>query len=190
MPVQWGSFLWADSLVVSQAWQQCPDNHGLEISSMAGAGGCYHLKWAVANFQILGRLIAAGGSGHPSHSTPGSSTLQSPAWPCYAVWWDRGLNSLSIFLYPTSLVFSPVHQLETLYSHSCLSRSSCGVKLRIDVPLCSRWQSRHLYSHVLLHVGSADFPLKSGLLSVLHGAAAFVAGAENKLPGFQLLHLE
>lgn len=25
-------------------------NHGLGICSMAGAGGCYHLKWAVANF--------------------------------------------------------------------------------------------------------------------------------------------
>lgn len=39
-------------------------------------------------------------------------------------------------------------------------------------------------------MGSADFPLKSGLLSVLHGAAAFVPEAENKLPGFQLLPLE
>lgn len=116
--------------------------------------------------------------------------LQDPAWPCYAAWWDQGLNSLSIFLSPTSLVSPFVHQLETLYSHSCLSRSSCGVKLRIAVPLCSCCQSRHLYSHVPLHVGSADFPLKSGLLSVLHWAAAFVPGAENKLPGFQLLHLE
>lgn len=39
-------------------------NHGLGICSMAGAGGCYHLKWAVVNFQILGRLIAVDGSGH------------------------------------------------------------------------------------------------------------------------------
>lgn len=144
---------------------------------------------AVANFQILGRLIAVGGSGHPSHSTPGSR-LQSLAWPCYAAWWNQILNNLSVFLSPTSLLSPPVHQLETLYSCSCLSRSSCGVKLRIAVPLCSHCQSRHLYSHIPLHVESADFSLKSGLLSVLNEAAAFLPGAENKLPGFQLLHLE
>lgn len=83
-----------------------------------------------------------------------------------------------------------MHQLETLYSCCCLSRSSCGVQLRIAVCLCSHCQSRRLYSHVPLHVESADFSLKSGLLSVLNGAAAFLPGAENNLPGFQLLHLE
>lgn len=42
-------------------------------------GGCYHLKWAVANFQTLDRPIAAGGSGQsfPFHSRiqPGHAML-------------------------------------------------------------------------------------------------------------------
>lgn len=145
---------------------------GGKLANTGQADGC---RWEWASFPFHCRI---------------HTSLQSPAWPCYAAWWDQGLNSLSLFLSPTSLVSPLVHQLETLYSYSCLSRSSCGVKLRIAVPLCSCCQSKHLYSHVPLHVGSADFPLKSDLLSVLHGPAAFVPAAENKLPGFQLLHLE